>query len=187
MRLGRISYYGDFFVYPVAVPALAAAALWFAAAERWPLWLAGFAGGFASWTLIEYILHRFVLHHVPYIKEMHEAQHGNQKALIGTPTWLSAVMMFGIVFLPLFLISDFMIAGAITSGLMLGYLWYVTVHHVVHHWRTEPGTYGFHLKRRHMLHHHFDEKGNFGVTSGFWDKVFGTDLTARQKAEAGGR
>ncbi len=33
-----------------------------------------------------------------------------------------------------------------------------------------------------MLHHHFDEKGNFGVTSSFWDVVFGTDLKVRVAA-----
>ena len=33
-----------------------------------------------------------------------------------------------------------------------------------------------------MLHHHFDEMGNFGVTSGFWDVVFGTDVKVRVAA-----
>ena len=183
MQLSKVSYYGDFFIYPVAVPALAAAALWLALPHDWDVWLIAFVGGFALWTLTEYVLHRFVLHHVPYIKDMHEAHHGDQRALIGTPTWLSAVMMLCIVFLPLIFVSDFVVAGAMTSGLMLGYLWYVSVHHIVHHWRVAPGSYGFWLKRRHMLHHHFDEMGNFGVTSGFWDKVFGTDLKARAAAE----
>jgi sterol desaturase/sphingolipid hydroxylase (fatty acid hydroxylase superfamily) len=67
---------------------------------------------------------------------------------------------------------------------MLGYLWYVSVHHIVHHWKAEPGTYAYALKRRHMLHHHFDDMGNFGVTSGFWDRVFGTDLKGRRESEA---
>ncbi len=176
MRLGRVSYYGDFYVYPVAVGVLGAAALWKAEPARWPAWLAAFLIGVGLWTLIEYVLHRFVLHHVPFIKDMHGAHHADQKALIGTPTWLSAVMIFGIVFLPLMLFTDFPMAGGFTSGLMLGYLWYVSVHHIVHHWTNAPGSYGYRLKRRHMLHHHFDEMGNFGVTSGFWDKVFGTDL-----------
>jgi sterol desaturase/sphingolipid hydroxylase (fatty acid hydroxylase superfamily) len=33
-----------------------------------------------------------------------------------------------------------------------------------------------------MLHHHFDEKGNFGVTNGYWDVVFGTDIKVRGPA-----
>ena len=48
------------------------------------------------------------------------------------------------------------------------------------------------MSPRHALHHHFDEKLNFGVTSGFWDKVFGTDVTperiaARRAASRAGR
>ncbi len=30
------------------------------------------------------------------------------------------------------------------------------------------------MKRRHMAHHFHDESGNFGITTFFWDKVFGT-------------
>ena len=41
------------------------------------------------------------------------------------------------------------------------------------------------LKRRHALHHHLDDHGNFGVTSGFWDHVFRTNLRARREADRG--
>ena len=30
------------------------------------------------------------------------------------------------------------------------------------------------MKRRHMAHHFHDENGNFGITTFFWDKLFGT-------------
>jgi len=30
------------------------------------------------------------------------------------------------------------------------------------------------MKRRHMAHHFHDEDGNYGITSFFWDRVFGT-------------
>jgi len=30
------------------------------------------------------------------------------------------------------------------------------------------------MKRRHMAHHFHDENGNYGITTFFWDKVFGT-------------
>ncbi len=30
------------------------------------------------------------------------------------------------------------------------------------------------MKRRHMAHHFHDEDGNYGITTFFWDKVFGT-------------
>ncbi len=184
MRLSQPSYYADFYVYPVASAALAGAALAMSPVSDWPLWLAAFLGGGLLWTLVEYLLHRFVLHHVPYIHEMHEAHHDDQLALIGTPSWLSLGLILLIVLLPAVLITNFTVASGLTVGLMLGYLWYVTVHHGVHHWRIKPDGYFFRLKRRHALHHHFDDEGNFGVTSGFWDKIFRTDIRGRRSGSA---
>jgi sterol desaturase/sphingolipid hydroxylase (fatty acid hydroxylase superfamily) len=183
MRLGRVSYYGDFFVYPAAVVGIVIAVLWMTAPAQWLTWAGAFLIGVGAWTLIEYLLHRYVLHHVPVVKDMHEAHHSDQKALIGTPTWMT-VVFFALVFLPLYVVSDATIASGLTAGLMLGYLWYVSVHHIVHHWKAEPGTYAYSLKRRHMLHHHYDDMGNYGVTSGFWDRVLGTDLKGRRESEA---
>jgi sterol desaturase/sphingolipid hydroxylase (fatty acid hydroxylase superfamily) len=57
---------------------------------------------------------------------------------------------------------------------MLGYLWYVSVHHMIHHWHPNHPSYLYTLKRRHAVHHHIDENANFGVTSVFWDRVFRT-------------
>ncbi len=79
MRLSKVGYYGEFVVYPVLTVGLTAAALW-TAPESAGTWLVAFVGGIALWTLIEYVLHRYVLHHVPYIKEMHDAHHGDQTA-----------------------------------------------------------------------------------------------------------
>lgn len=184
MRLGRLSYYGDFVIYPVAVTGLTATGLWATDLERWPVWLAAFLGGFCLWTLAEYLLHRFVLHHVPWIKGMHDVHHADQVALVGTPTWFSFAMISAIVFAPLYLFVDVTIATGLTAGFMLGYLWYVSVHHIVHHWVSKPGSYIHAMKRRHMLHHHFSEERNFGVSNGFWDKVFRTDVTPSQAAAA---
>ncbi|MBD9487019.1 sterol desaturase family protein [Ensifer sp. ENS11] len=48
----------------------------------------------------------------------------------------------------------------------------------------------FALKRRHALHHHVTPEGNFGVTSGPWDRVFATDIQPRRnprRAQPNGR
>jgi sterol desaturase/sphingolipid hydroxylase (fatty acid hydroxylase superfamily) len=179
MRLGKVGYYGDFFVYPVAISGLAVYAIWTAAEGGWANWLGAFIAGAATWTLVEYLLHRFVLHHVPYIKEMHEAHHDDQLALIGTPIWISLSIMVVCVLVPLSYVTERPIAIGLACGLMLGHFWYGSVHHILHHWNIQPGSYFYRLKRRHMLHHHFDEMGNFGVTTGFWDVVFGTDIKVR--------
>jgi sterol desaturase/sphingolipid hydroxylase (fatty acid hydroxylase superfamily) len=185
MRLGKVSYYGEFVVYPVVIASLAAVPLWRAPSERYALWLAAFISGVGLWTLVEYALHRYVLHHVPYIKEMHEAHHDDQRALIVTPVWLSLGSFAGFLVLPMWLVANPTVTVGVTAGMMLGYFCFEGVHHVLHHLRIQPGTYAYRLKRRHMLHHHFDDGGNFGVTNGFWDMVFGTDVKVRGSAPSG--
>ena len=82
-------------------------------------------GSVALWTLLEYLLHRFRLHHAPYLKEMHLDHHIDERAQIDTPTWLSLGAFLAIMFLPIFLATDFFVASAVTDGLMIGYLWYI--------------------------------------------------------------
>ena len=180
MRVSRYSYYGDFFIYPATAAALTATALWLhPSLDSVGAWSIAFLIGLGIWTFAEYLLHRFVLHHVPGIKEMHDAHHEDEKALIGTPTWLSFVIIAGGVLVPLYFVLDFVKMSGLSAGIIVGYLWYITVHHMVHHWEVRPDSYGYRLKRRHALHHYFDDHGNFGVSSGFWDKVFGTDINVK--------
>lgn len=176
MWAGKIIYYGEFIFYAAVIAGLAAVALWQASPDRSVMWLAAFTAGIWLWTLVEYLLHRYVLHHVPHIKEMHQAHHDEQDALIGTPVWISFGSFAVFLVLPAWFFMGPTAAAGLTAGMMLGYVWFGGVHHVLHHWRIRPGTYVYGLKRRHMLHHHFDDAGNFGVTTGFWDVVFGTDV-----------
>ena len=39
------------------------------------------------------------------------------------------------------------------------------------------------MKRRHMAHHFHDETGNFGITTFFWDKLFGTHYDRTERPE----
>lgn len=178
MRLGKVGYYGDFVVYPLVIVGVATVAFWRASPEQFATTMTALVLGIGIWTLVEYTLHRYVLHHLPHIKEMHDGHHNDQTALIGTPIWLSLALFVGLVYLPLLVLVP-AIAGGLTAGFMAGYLWYVTVHHLIHHDGLGRSAYAYRLKRRHMLHHHFDDEGNFGVTSGFWDLVFGTDIKVR--------
>ena len=91
-----------------------------------------------------------------------------------------------LVLLPAIYLGGFTYGAGFTAGITIGYLLYITVHHGVHHCRIRPGSYMYRLKHRHALHHHFNDAGNFGVTSGFWDKVFGTDIDPRRVARRGG-
>lgn len=184
MRLSRAGYFADFYVYPTVMTVMTAGALALSPPSQWAWVGLAILVGVGVWTFVEYQLHRWVLHHVPRIKDMHEAHHDDQMALIGTPTWLSALTIAVTVLLPSYLLVGLPLAAGFTVGLTLGYFFYVTVHHGVHHWKVRPGSYFFNLKRRHALHHHFDDMGNFGVTNGFWDKVFGTDIKVKDGRRA---
>jgi sterol desaturase/sphingolipid hydroxylase (fatty acid hydroxylase superfamily) len=174
MRLSRFGYFFDFFAYPALLIALGFLGTHAQDARRLVIWATVYLAAMAFWTLLEYLLHRFALHHLPVLRQMHHRHHVEEEACDGTPTWIS-IPAFGILaFLPSYFIFNFFLASAITDGLMSGYLWYISVHHLLHHRRPDPPGYASNLRRRHALHHHFDETTNFGVTSGFWDHVFRT-------------
>jgi sterol desaturase/sphingolipid hydroxylase (fatty acid hydroxylase superfamily) len=179
MRLSKASYYADFVVYPPMVLTLAAVALRAPTSLALLVWVVACTCGIAAWTLIEYVFHRFVLHRLPYVAQMHDMHHDNPSAFVGTPTWLSLPAILVGAFLPLWWKIDLTIASGLTAGVMLGYVAYVGVHHALHHWRIDRASFLYHLKLRHAQHHYSGSEGNFGVTTGFWDRVFGTAIVAQ--------
>jgi sterol desaturase/sphingolipid hydroxylase (fatty acid hydroxylase superfamily) len=85
--------------------------------------------------------------------------------------------------LPTWYLAGFNLADGLTVGVMLGYWWYGTVHHVIHHHADKPTSpYFKDLRAWHMRHHHSPKHGNFGVTLRLWDYVFGTAIRSRAKA-----
>jgi sterol desaturase/sphingolipid hydroxylase (fatty acid hydroxylase superfamily) len=125
------------------------------------------------WTPIEYLLHRFVFHHVPVIAVMHDRHHRDPAALIGAPAWMSLSVGVVAALLPLWSLLGFGLAAAVAIGLLSGYLWYVVVHYAIHHWPARAGTYLYRAKLRHAWHHRSHET-NFGVTNDLWDRLFAT-------------
>ena len=181
MRLNAFTYYADYAVHPIAAVGLGSAVYLTTPASDWPTWMASFGAGILTWPLAEYTLHRWVFHRIPPAKGMHEAHHRDGTALIGTPWWVSLPLIGALVLAPAIAIGGFALGAWFTAGIMLGYTAYMIVHHGVHHWQIEQGSVMDRLKRRHGLHHRYDpegnyDQGNYGVVTGFWDKVFGTDL-----------
>ena len=175
MSLGKAGYYADFFVYPLFVLALAVWALGTTTAQQPVVWVLACLIGIGTWTLVEYAIHRFIFHRMPVFTRMHEMHHESPLALVGTPTWISLAVSIG-VFIPLWREARFDVASGMMSGLVLGYLWYVVLDHAVHHWHMRHGSYLYRAKRRHAQHHYARRHCNFGVTTDFWDRVFGTDF-----------
>lgn len=160
MRLTRAGYYADFVVYPALLLAVGWESFTYTLRrQRWD-WRFAFLLGFLAWTLLEYVLHRFVLHQVQPFKRLHELHHARQTDLVGTPSWFS-VCAFGAVAFTLWRKIDFDLASGLMAVLMLGYLWYVAAHHAVHYRRANPGSWLYRAKVRHALHHHALHPCNF--------------------------
>ena len=167
------AYRADFVLYGSAVLLLAAYLLLEGPRAQWPQMAAFVLAGLAGWSLIEYLLHRFVLHGVQPFQGWHAEHHQRPTALICAPTILSAALILTLVFLPTLLVSNLWRACALTLGVLAGYLAYAVVHHATHHWRAD-NAWLRQRKRWHALHHHAHAPHCFGVTSGFWDRVFGS-------------
>lgn len=174
MRLSKFGYYADFIVYPGLLLLTGAIALRSAPIMEHVQWLLSALLGIAAWPPLEYLAHRFILHRVPPFREMHAVHHASPVDLVGTPTWLSVAIIGGAVFLPLWREAGLNLAGGLTTGIMLGYLWYVGVHHAVHHRRARRGSYLHRAKVRHALHHRARAPCNFGVTTEWGDRAFGS-------------
>ncbi|HTT40244.1 MAG TPA: sterol desaturase family protein [Burkholderiales bacterium] len=174
-----MSYYADFILYPMLLFALLVFSARASRSDRL-IWLGAATAGLCGWTLIEYVLHRFVFHRVPLIADLHHAHHAQPRAYLGTPTWLTMLILGALVFLPLWRVSTLNVALGATSGLTAGWLWYGTVHHVVH--QRRPRLLATMLRsatRRHGLHHGSRQPGNFGVTTALWDRLFQTTISSR--------
>ena len=179
MRLSKANYYADIVVYPAVIAALFVTEFTSSDATAPYHWLAACIVALAAWTLIEYIVHRFVFHIIPPALQLHLDHHDEPRARIGTPLWLSfSVFVLG-GFLPLWRYGGFELASGATAGLLVGYCWYIVVHHAVHHWRIDQTSWLYTAKLRHTTHHYRTDDCNFGVTTGFWDWAFGTAHAVR--------
>jgi sterol desaturase/sphingolipid hydroxylase (fatty acid hydroxylase superfamily) len=171
----KIGYYADLFFYPIVVSGLLLYDLdgrGFALHSRW--WFALVCGAML-WTLVEYLLHRFVYHEVAVVRELHGMHHAHPNDFIGAPIWVS-IVGFSFILGILALLWDVEIACGITSGLIVGYLSYLLMHDAVHRWHLGERSWLRSHRLRHLRHHRNAEPGNFGVTTGFWDLVFGTAI-----------
>jgi sterol desaturase/sphingolipid hydroxylase (fatty acid hydroxylase superfamily) len=174
-ELSAKMFFADFFVFPplIAVCLFVSLDNVNLVSSLSSLSLVGF--GFVCWTLAEYLVHRFVFHHFPIFVDLHRAHHDSPRALIGSPTILTALAFYCFAYWPASELEGHNSAASWLAGLMFGYVCYVTVHYLVHQNIGDA----FHpirkLKRQHAIHHHNREgKYNFGVITLFWDRVFGT-------------
>ncbi len=142
------------------------------------------AGG-TLWTLVEYLLHRFVLHGLAPFSRWHADHHHRPKALIASPTLLSVGLFALLAVAPAWFLWGPWPACALSFGLITGYGIYGLTHHATHHrvpaW-AQRSAWLSRRRRWHARHHAAGRSGtpagHFGVSLDFWDHVFGTQGTA---------
>lgn len=141
-----------------------------------------FCGALFFWTFFEYFFHRYINHLDEYFPQSEWAHtiaytiHGvhheyprDKERLIMPP--IPGLLILGVIYLVYgLLLGD--LVYIFMPGFMCGYLLYTYVHFSVHKQKVPAF-----LKvqyRHHALHHYKYPEKAFGVSTTFWDRVFGT-------------
>ena len=136
--------------------------------------------GILLWTLIEYLIHRYVFHYEPktrWGKQLHFVIHGvhhdypNDARRLVMPPAISIPLAF--LFFGLFFLIFGSLAPAVFAGLVFGYLCYDMLHYATHHLAMKSGVWLW-LKQYHLRHHFKDDHVGYGISSPLWDYVFRT-------------
>jgi sterol desaturase/sphingolipid hydroxylase (fatty acid hydroxylase superfamily) len=139
-----------------------------------------FISGLITWTLAEYLIHRFVFHWTSqrkFLKVVHYALHGHHH---DNPTDKNHLFMppIPVVLLVILLFSFFfMLMGRVAyfffPGFEMGYLIYSMIHYSVH---LKPYSKGIMKKLwiHHGKHHYENSSARYGVSNTFWDYIFQT-------------
>lgn len=152
------------------------------------LLLAGmFIVGFLAFTLLEYIMHKYVFHMLPsnsFKKDLQYKIHGvhhdypKDKDRLAMPPLLSATL--AVVFFFFFKLIMGNLAYGFLPGFLFGYTSYLFVHYIVHAWQP-PNNIFKELWIHHGIHHYKDQERAFGVSSPLWDLIFGTMPKRKRK------
>src|SRR4051794_454567 len=107
MKMRKVGYFSEFLIFPP--PVLFATLLAFreSAPSKIVVWTTVYFLGLASWTFIEYVLHRVLFHHAPFLSRIHEAHHHSPHDLRGTPVWASVPLGLVAVAIPSWAILGF--------------------------------------------------------------------------------
>ncbi len=139
-----------------------------------------FPVGWALWTLAEYLLHRFAMHHL-HGKGIMSREHLEHHVAAGWSfdvnhilSWTGMLLVGAVLWAPLgWLVGGLPVGITVAVGWAFGYFFY-EYQHAASHLRAPRNRYE-HLVRRHHFHHHFGTPmANHGVSIPVWDKVFGT-------------
>lgn len=135
--------------------------------------------GLLVFSFAEYLIHRYVFHHGNYREgkswqsKFHGIHHDipSDRERLTLPMPLALAVSSLVFFLFKFLMGS--LAYGFFPGFISGYALYLLVHYWIHT-RKPPRNRLKVLWRNHHIHHHVNEHKAYGVTTPFWDWVFGT-------------
>lgn len=159
--MSSAAYYLDFFTAPL---------LMLIAVYIGPFHLGQAVAGLLLWSLVEYLVHRFLFHAL-YRRE-HWTHHVDVLAYIGVSSWKTSSSYAGLLVLAW--------STGLTSvfaGVMAGYVCYISLHYIMHRPRHWAHRFIPRLVANHDLHHRKGIEKNFGVSSPLWDYVLRTYTT----------
>jgi sterol desaturase/sphingolipid hydroxylase (fatty acid hydroxylase superfamily) len=183
-------------VHPVVPPLLylpVVVFLLFRAIDHEGLGVGSVAGvfvlGIASWSLAEYLLHRFVFHFEPdtrWGRRLHFIIHGVHHDFphdpmrlvmppsVSVPLAILVYLLFRALLGPVWSLPFF-------AGFLIGYLIYDMTHYHIHHHRS-TNKLSLAVRRYHYRHHFQQSDRGFGVTTPVWDRVFRTPPVLRRRS-----
>src|SRR5437870_5384826 len=139
-----------------------------------------FLAGLLIWTLVEYLIHRYVFQYQPksrWGKFLHFMAHGvhhdypSDASRLVMPPVISVPL--AILFYVLFVLVFGRFSPPMFAGFICGYVCYDMIHYATHHRAMKAGIWQ-RVKQYHLCHHYKDDHAGYGVSSPLWDYVFRT-------------
>jgi len=136
--------------------------------------------GFVAFTWVEYMAHRYLFHMSTPTKSKEKLQytiHGvhhefpKDKDRLAMPPLLSITISTLLLFLFRLIMGDFVFS--FLPGFLTGYAFYLSIHYMVHAY-PPPKNFFKALWVNHSIHHYKEGEYVFGVSSPFWDYIYGT-------------
>ena len=161
-----------------------------------------FGEGVLLWTLVEYVIHRFLFHPPQWIEDdtrrilgglprgapampamptlrhrfyftVHGVHHDYPSDARRLVMPPSVSIPLAAVFFVIFRAAFGAASPAVFAGFVAGYLAYDMTHYLTHHGATRTAL-GRYQRRRHFRHHYADSTRDYGVSSPLWDVVWRT-------------
>lgn len=150
-------YWVDFYIFPPLAVGLAVYDC------RSSLWVLMCITGFALWTFAEYWVHRSLLHRW-FWHGTHERHHDHPSEFVTNIWWYTPILFF---------VAFFVMPISLYVGFSLGYIWFLTMHHWLHHIELKGRTWLHSYAIWHNRHHKLTDC-NYGITTPVWDILFRT-------------